>query len=306
MTAVLRLGGLMLWLALVVLASCGLVYGILQLAPGDESSLGAAASHRDFAGWIWSAARGDLGESSSYRAGAEVSELLRAAIMASARLVGLALVLVVSGGMTLAWMWHGRSASVGANATRTIVYLVSSMPAFLLAYWAIVGINAAVAPAVNNGQLRRPDWFPLPVDNGNMRYFIAAFVLAVGSGTLMEAARGYKAELDRITQADFILFARSTGAPVWAHILPSMVAPFLTMTVNRLTAIFGEAVVIETIFNISGLGRLTWEASLKRDWRVLLGTTLVWTGSYALARLASAFISTMVDPRQRTAAAENA
>ena len=70
----------MLWLALVVVASCGLVYGSLKLAPGDETSFGGTASQRDFVAWLDGAARGELGESSSYRAGAGVSELLRPAI----------------------------------------------------------------------------------------------------------------------------------------------------------------------------------------------------------------------------------
>ncbi|MEM7679148.1 MAG: ABC transporter permease subunit, partial [Myxococcota bacterium] len=118
----------------------------------------------------------------------------------------------------------------------------------------------------------------------------------------MEAARGLSAELDRVASTDFILFARASGRPLWRHVIPNLVGPMASLTVNRLIAIFGGSVVVEVIFNVPGLGRLTWDAALMRDAPVLLGATAVWATVYALGRLLAEIVSVVADPRLRRGA----
>lgn len=301
MAVALRLLGLAAWLGIVVVAGCGAVFAVLTLAPGSASDVaGAAIAELDFLDWLTAAITGDLGISQTYRVGAPVSGLIWAALAESISIVALGLLLTMATALGLAWLWVGHVAPRVGRASRWLTYALSASPAFLLAYWIINVSNVSVVHASAAGWIARPQWFPMP-SGGAVRYVLAAVALAVGSGVLMEAARGLSAEVERIMASEFVLFARAGGEPLWRHVGPSLVAPLTSSVVNRLTALFGGSVVIETVFNIPGLGRLTWEAALRRDAAVLLGVTAVWAVAYATAKLCSEAIVVVVDPRRRVA-----
>ena len=306
MAALLRLLGQATWLVMVVAGGCAAVFAVLSAAPGSADDVaGAEGLALGFGPWLKGVLQGDLGVSVTYRVGAPVAELIGQAGWESVKIVGMALVLTMVGAVVLTWLWQGRSHPSIGTASRVFAYALSASPAFLLAYWLTNVTNVSVATATSSGWIARPDWFPVP-DSGDIRYFYSALTLAVGSGMLIEAARGLSAEVERIMDSEFVLFARASGRPMWLHMGPSLVGPITTAMVNRLTALFGGAVVIETVFNIGGLGRLTWEAALRRDSAVLLGTSLVWAVAYAVCRLGSEAIAVMVDPRRRTASAQEA
>lgn len=277
-------------------AACAVVHRVLALAPGTQDILPRLDT------WAAGAVTGDLGESMKYRVGASVTELLAATATESLIVVGLALAFSVGGAGLLAWLWHARGFVRLGAASRGTTYVISASPAFLLAYWAQIAVNVSVASAVEAGWIDRPGWFPVPNEVGFVRYVLAGLVLAVGSGMLMEAARSLSAEVDRVLRADFVLFARAGGGPLYKHLVPSLLGPVASLTLNRLTALFGGAVIVEVVFNVPGLGRLTWDAALERDPALLLGTTLLWACIYALGRLGSEMVSMLADPRRRHAA----
>ncbi len=301
MAAFVRLLGLASWLAIVVIAGCAAVFTVLSMAPGSAADVaGAAIGELELGAWMSAAARGDLGVSQTYRVGAPVNGLIADAAIESAQIVGLGLIGTMVTALMLAWLWVGHIAPRVGKVSRWITYGLSAAPAFLLAYWIINATNVSVVNATNAGLIARPDWFPMP-SAGAIRYIFAAIALAVGSGVLMEAARHIAAEIERIMASEFVLFARAGGEPLWRHVGPSLVAPLTSSVVNRLTALFGGSVVIETVFNIPGIGRLTWEAALRRDAAVLLGVTAVWAVAYAVAKMGSELLVVLVDPRRRTA-----
>lgn len=274
-------------------AACAVVHRVLALAPGTREVL------PELSAWFSGVLTGDLGESARYRIGASVTELLAQTAVESLIVVGLALVFSMLGASLLAWLWHARGFVRLGATSRGLTYVISASPAFLLAYWSQIGVNVSVASAVQAGWIDRPGWFPVPNEVGFVRYLLAALVLAIGSGMLMEAARSLSAEVERVLRADFVLFARAGGGPLYRHVLPNLLGPFASLTLNRLTALFGGAVVVEVVFNVPGLGRLTWDAALERDPAVLLGTTLLWALIYALSRLGSEVAATLADPRRR-------
>ena len=282
-----------LWLLLVVASACAVVHRVLAWAPGTQDVLPPLGA------WMRDIASGELGESTRYRVGAGVGELLSTAALESLILVGLALVFSMIGAALLAWLWLARGLPRLGSASRGLTYVVSASPAFLLAYWAQIGVNVSVAHAVQAGYIERPQWFPVPNEVGLFRYALAASVLAVGSGMLMEAARSLSSEVERVLKADFVLFARAGGDPLIPHVVPSLVGPVASLTLNRLTALFGGAVVVEVIFNVPGVGRLTWDAALLRDPHLLLGATLAWALVYGVGRLLAEVVSDLADPRRR-------
>lgn len=292
-----RLARSVLWLVLVVGAACAVVHQVLAIAPGTQHTLPALST------WLGHALQGDLGESTKYRVGATVTELLWDTAGESLLVVGLSLLFSLVGASLLATLWQAKSLPRASAGSRGLTYVISASPAFLLAYWTQIGVNVGVAEAAKAGWMQHPDWFPVPNDVGLMRYVLAALVLAVGSGMLMEAARSLTAEVQRVLASDFVLFARAGGEPVFRHVAPSLMGPFFSLTLNRLTALFGGAVIVEVIFNVPGLGRLTWDAALERDPALLLGATLLWALIYALGRIGAQWASTLADPRKRGAGA---
>lgn len=288
-----RIVGRALWLALVTAGATGAVYLILASAPGSENRIPS------FGAWAAGVLRADLGESDHYRVGADVVTLVSHAAVESFRVVGLALLLSMTGGISIAATWWTRGRPALSTVTRVATYVLSASPAFLLAYWVQLSINASVHRLVREEIIPPPAWYPVPSDAGWPRYVLAAAVLATGSGMLMEAARSIHAEVERVLATDFVLFARASGRPLAAHLIPNLIAPMATLTLNRLTALFGGAVVIEVVFNVPGLGRLTWDAGLARDARLLLGAAVLWASLYGAARLIATAVLPLFDPRAR-------
>lgn len=278
------------WLATTVMAAMVVVYAVLAAAPSNEHVMPG------FFTWVGDALLLDLGESSRVRIGESVARLAAQALLVSIVLVGLAWLISLGLGAALAWLWLGRR-SMAAAATRPAVYLLSAAPAFLLAHWMIVLINSNTYAAINDG-MARPDWFPIPAEPGALRMSLAAVALAIGSGMLMETARGLRDEVARVSSAEFILFARANGQPMFRHFAQNLVGPLGALALNRLTALFGSAIVIEVVFNLGGLGRLTWDAALARDSRLLLGAALAWAILYATARWCQEATRVFSDPRR--------
>ena len=69
--------------------------------------------------------------------------------------------------------------------------------------------------------------------------------------------------------------------------------------VDTVVALIGGTGVTETVFTIPGMGRLTVDAILRRDYPVIQGLVLVFSFVYVLVNLAVDLIYTLVDPRIR-------
>lgn len=280
-----------LWLLSVALLTSWAVHRLLSIQAGAEMP--------SFSAWLGGALSGQLGRSTKLQIGAPVSELLSAAAAESSIVVAWAMLFVSLGAGGLAALWVSGRWPKLTRLSRGLSYLISAAPAFLLGYWLLFGVNRAVFAGIQSGAWSRPRWFPLPLAVGPLRYLLAALALAVGSGVLMEAARALYAELERMMRSEFVLFARAGGEPLAGHLLPNLVGPVGTLFVSRLIAVFGGAVVVEVIFNVPGLGRLTWDAAQARDPALLLGASALWALLYALVRWASAALSLLFDPKLR-------
>jgi peptide/nickel transport system permease protein len=283
---------------LMVLGSGALIYLILRFAPGAETAIPS------FSDWAIAALQGDLGESTKYRVGESVTVLIGDAATESLFVVGWAVVFSMLAAVILTWIWSGRSSPTLSPATRGLAYLLSSSPVFLLSYWAVRALNEGTLAAAKRGLIDDTDWYGASVSFTSIKYWFAALVLAVGNGMLMEAARSLNTEVQRVLQSDFILFARARGRAIWRHLVLSLIAPIASSIINRLTAIFGGAIIVEYIFGIPGLGRLTWDAAAMRDSRLLLGSALVWALTYAVCHVAADILAAAIDPRLRGAPAK--
>ena len=152
------------------------------------------------------------------------------------------------------------------------------------------------------------EWIPITYNSDvpvfsleNARQLIVpVFVLVTGSiGGTMRVARNESAEF---ISADFVKTANAKGVSklrVYArHILRPTMVPLSTTIVGQLLALFiGASLLVEIVFGIPGLGRLTFRAIIAQDTNLVLGSTLFFTFIATIGNLIQDLVYTVLDPR---------
>jgi peptide/nickel transport system permease protein len=75
--------------------------------------------------------------------------------------------------------------------------------------------------------------------------------------------------------------------------------PIVTVIGIGVALLISGVVITETVFNIPGLGRLTVDAISNRDYPIIQGVIVVFSGAYVLVNLAVDLVYTLIDPRIR-------
>ncbi|MCB9794923.1 MAG: ABC transporter permease [Alphaproteobacteria bacterium] len=287
------------------------VLALLSLAPGDAADLQGAADpelnaalrsawgldqsvQERFFAFLGGVARGDLGESLTYRPGQPVAELVRASVGESAPLLLSALALCIGVGAGLALLSAGRS-----RAPHRLVRLLSVAPVFLLAFVAMSGLNEWAFAGIQEGWLERPEWFALPDTDSTFKRALAVLVLALGSSALAEVHQATAAELREIRRSGYVLAARARGAPTWPHVGLNLLPPLSGVAASRTAFFVGGLVVIEKVLQLNGAGAMLWQACRMRDIPLALSLTLVAAATVCAARLLADLARLALDPRQR-------
>jgi peptide/nickel transport system permease protein len=106
--------------------------------------------------------------------------------------------------------------------------------------------------------------------------------------------------MDVLTE-NYMLTAKAKGLSglrrLFSHALPNAVLPVMTLTALNLGLLIGGAIQTETVFTWPGVGRLVFDALLRRDYPVLQGAFLVISVCALLANLAADLLYSAVDPR---------
>jgi peptide/nickel transport system permease protein len=114
-------------------------------------------------------------------------------------------------------------------------------------------------------------------------------------------ARLMRSSVIEVMHQDFIKTARAKGLKqgriIARHVLRNAILPVVTVAGMQAGALVGGAVVVETVFAWPGLGRLTYDAVLQRDYPVMLGIFLVMSVIVIVLNLVTDAIYRMIDPR---------
>jgi len=151
-------------------------------------------------------------------------------------------------------------------------------------------------------------WIPVTYDTSvpvfsvqnAIQLAVPVFVLVTGSiGGIMRVSRNESAEFQN---ADFMKTAKAKGvSPFRAyayHVMRPTMVPLSTTVVGQLLALFlGSSLLVEIVFTIPGLGRLTYEALLAQDTNLVLGSTLVFVFLGVVGNLLEDLVFTVLDPR---------
>jgi peptide/nickel transport system permease protein len=116
-------------------------------------------------------------------------------------------------------------------------------------------------------------------------------------------ARITRATMLEVLSQDYIKTARAKGMGqhtiLFIHALKNAAVPIVTVIGLGVALLIGGAVVTESVFVIPGIGRLTVDAILRRDYPVIQAVVLLFSFTYVLINLGVDLVYMLVDPRIR-------
>jgi len=298
----------------VVLLVALFVFSLLYLAPGDPAAIiaGDQATPADverireslgldrpflvrFGDWFLHVIQGDLG--TSIFTNLPVSHMIAQRIEPTLSLMALTLILSLSlaipMGVVAAWK---QGSWIDRLVMMTAVFGFST-PVF------VVGYLLAYVFAL------RLDWLPVQgytsIDQGFWPFLRNLILPAVALGLVYMAliARITRAAMLDVLSQDYVRTAKAKGLGqggiLFVHALKNAAVPIATIVGIGFAALIGGAVVTESVFAIPGLGRLTVDAILRRDYPVIQGVVLLFSFVYVLVNLGVDLLYTLFDPRIR-------
>jgi ABC-type dipeptide/oligopeptide/nickel transport system permease component/ABC-type transport system substrate-binding protein len=301
-------------LALTLLAASVVVFGLVQLAPGDparfmmglsgdEAGLQAlraelgldAPAWRRYLDWLAGALRGDFGVSYTYRV--PVGGLIAERVAVSLPLTLYALLLST----TLAFAGGLWAAARPGGAVDTVIEASSRLGVAVPNFWfgmVLVLLFAGVLRWFSAGGF--PGW------EGGVGPALKALTLPALALALPQAAvltRVLRSELLTASAADYVRTARAKGrsrdGALLHHALPNALVPVLTILGLQFSFLLAGAVIIENVFFLPGLGRLVFQAVTQRDLMVVQGVVMVLVFAVVATTFLVDLAYVAVDPRLR-------
>ncbi|HWM91010.1 MAG TPA: ABC transporter permease [Thermoanaerobaculia bacterium] len=257
-----------------------------------------------YARWLAAVARGNLGTSFSYQR--PVTAVVLDALPATLLLAAAALVVEQAVGLIFGIAAARRPGSATDHLIRIVSLLLYSQPSFWLGLMAIL-LFSLVWPVLPAGQMRSTgfeDLGPAARLLDLLRHLaLPALVLGLAqAGAVVRFVRG---SLLEILGQEYIRAARAKGISerrvVWIHALRNALPPLIQVLALSASLVLSGTLVTEVVFAWPGLGRLTFEAILSRDYPLVLATTGFAAVVVLLANLAADVLHALSDPRVRDA-----
>jgi peptide/nickel transport system permease protein len=153
------------------------------------------------------------------------------------------------------------------------------------------------------GLLPSGGWVPFaesPVEN-LIHMLLPALTLAVSRAAVL--GRLTRAAVLDTMHKSFVQYARAKGlgerAILFRHVLPNAAIPIVTVLGLQVGYMLGGAIVVEMIFTLPGLGRMTLDAVLERNYPVVQSAVLVIGAMFMLVNLVTDVLYGAIDPRVR-------
>lgn len=302
--------------ATIVVASV-VVFGVMAVLPGDPAvvALGVNASPElleqtrerfgtdrplveQYASWAGGLMQGDFG--TSYVTDAPIGPLVVDRLLVTLWLVGLGVVVAVAlaGPLGVASaVWHRR---VRGTALAAVSQAGMAVPAFVLA------ILLVAVFAVKLQWVESSGWVPPAEDPAEFLRQVALPVLSLGLVQAALLSRYVRSATLDVLREDYLRTARAKGltpgSALRRHGLRNASIPVVTVLGLQIAALLVDAIIIEVIFVIPGLGSLLLEAVSNRDLLTVQGVVMVIVGAVLVINLVVDLLYVAIDPRLRRAA----
>jgi len=188
------------------------------------------------------------------------------------------------------------------NMMRILSVFFNAIPVFWLGLLLILVFNSWLRILPPGSQCRAALSGGCPPVYQRLNYLLLpAIVLA--SSSIATYSRFMRAAMLEAVNKDYIRTAQakglSTDRVLIGHALKNAAVPIVTIIGVSLALLISVVVVTETVFAIPGLGRLTVDAILRRDYPIIQGIILVFSAAYVLVNLLVDLSYTFLDPRIR-------
>ena len=290
------------------------IFLLLHLSPGDPAAIivgdNATPAQIDavrkqlglddplavqFVRWLSGVLRGDLGISifSHEPVNKLIGQRIEPTVSLAATTILLAVAIAVSFGVLAAW-------KAGTWIDRLVMVLSVvgfSVPVFVVGYLLIYLFSIKLG------------WLPVqgyaPLAEGFVpwiRHLILPSI-ALGLAYVALIARITRTTMLDVLAEDYMRTARAkgvaTGPLLMKHALKNAGVPIVTVIGIGVALLIGGVVITETVFNIPGVGRLVVDAISQRDYPIIQGVTLIFSGVYVVVNLIVDLSYTVIDPRIR-------
>lgn len=291
-----------------------LVFGMLRLTPGDPAAVlaGDAASTEQiaqiranlgldrsipaqYAIWMGHLLTGDLGQSYYYKT--EVTTLIGQRLEPTLSLALLTIVVAVLVAVPLGVLAAWRAGGWLDRALMGFSVMGFSVPVFVLAYVLIWLLSMKLGWLPVQGYQR------LAQGVGGWLYQLLLPALTLSVVYVALIARVTRASVMETLGEDYIRTARAKGLPevrvLLRHALANAAVPIVTVIGIGIALLIGGVVVTESVYAIPGLGRLTVDAVLARDFPTIQGVILLFSLVYVMINLVIDLSYVLFDPRIR-------
>jgi peptide/nickel transport system permease protein len=290
------------------------VFLMLRLAPGDPAAVIAGDTANDqqiaeirsklgldkpivqqFAIWAGRTLSGDFGESFFFKK--SVAELIVQRVEPTLMLATATLILAILIAVPLGVIAAARHGGWIDRAVMGFSVLGFSVPVFVVGYVLIYIFAVKLNLLPVQGYRRIGDGFGEFI----VRLILPAITLSVIFIALI--ARMTRASVVEILGEDYIRTARAKGLSghviLIRHALRNAAVPIVTVIGNGIALLIGGVVVTESVYNIPGLGRLTVDAVLARDFPVIQAIILLLSFVYVMINMLIDIAYSFFDPRIR-------
>jgi peptide/nickel transport system permease protein len=290
------------------------VFLLLRLTPGDPAAViaGDIATTEQiqqirtslgldkpivvqFGIWFGKVLRGDLGESFFFKMTVAqlIAQRMEPTLALALCTMVLAVLIAVPLGVLAAWR-HGGWLDRALMGFSTLGF---SIPVFVLGYLLIWLVSLKLGWLPVQGYRRLGEGF-----GPFIRHLILPSVTLSATYVALIARVTRAAVAEALTE-DFVRTARAKGLPerrvLIRHALANAAVPIVTVIGIGLALLIGGVVVTESVFSIPGLGRLTVDAVLARDFPTIQGVILLFSVAYVLVNLLIDLSYLLLDPRIR-------
>lgn len=299
----------LLWTPVLLLLAAFFVFFMGTVAPGDpaELRLGNRATPervdrlREQLGlndplpirymrFIGNALKGDLGESYVFQ-GKTVTSLIGPRLLVSLQLNIAASVVALGIGLPLGFYAAKRQGTKTDPAILISMLILYAMPVFFTAPFLILFFAVKL------------HWVPASGWNGMFSTQVILPALTIGIPGAAIFVRHMRASTLEVIGQEYIRTARAKGMSNFVinyrHVARNALLPILTLLGFTLAGIFGGSLIVELIYGIPGVSRLSLDAIFQRDFPVLTAFVLLGSLMLVLANLVIDIAYTIIDPRIR-------
>jgi peptide/nickel transport system permease protein len=188
--------------------------------------------------------------------------------------------------------------------TTVLVFIGFAAPSFWVALLLIIffGIDLHILPIGGITSMGYNFLPPLEKITDIAKHLIMP-VFVAGFGGIAGLSRYLKGNMLEVYRQDYIITARAKGLKertvVYKHAMKNALIPFITILGLSIPGLIGGSVIIETIFDINGMGRLFYQSVLARDYPTIMGILVIGAALTLIGNLLADIAYALVDPRLR-------